>query len=417
MSTAQVVILAVVVVAVGVAVLLIVRRRRYISDLRGRGWNFESRPELSGVLDHSAPPFGLGFERAVDESITGVSQAGVPFHVFEYTYLGAGPKFDARVASLQLPLALPTLFLSQHGTRFGVDLPGVDGDPACQVYTAVTPLANALLTPAVKAAVNTFGRTAGRLDLSVDGDHLVAVGAPKDPDELAGYLEALAGIVNVLDVAALAPLGLPPAPRSFRFYGRPDWVLVDRDDATLSRYDLTTAGSHHRAEQVIRSPDDGLPLEAFIHRWQTSRTETSTDSEGRTTTRTVTEKHSENVVALWLPFRLPQLSVNGGWGGKRVRFELEQFNDNFAVRTSNPKFASDVLHPRTMEYLLRTQPLGFTIEGELMRFTPSVHDTWVIGRCADFAHELFARVPSFVWDDLGVQPPPFRRQLTESINT
>jgi hypothetical protein len=45
---------------------LIIRRQRYVRALRGRGWNFESRPALESVLDHHAPPFGLGFVRTVD---------------------------------------------------------------------------------------------------------------------------------------------------------------------------------------------------------------------------------------------------------------------------------------------------------------------------------------------------------------
>ena len=50
-----------------------------------------------------------------------------------------------------------------------------------------------------------------------------------------------------------------------------------------------------------------------------------------------------------MPFSLPLLSVGGGWGGKKVRFESEDFNDRFTVRTDTPKFAYDVIHPRTME--------------------------------------------------------------------
>jgi hypothetical protein len=32
-----------------------------------------------------------------------------------------------------------------------------------------------------------------------------------------------------------------------------------------------------------------------------------------------------------------------------------------------------------------------------MRFSVDKHDTQLIGLCADFAHEFFGRVPSFVW--------------------
>jgi hypothetical protein len=100
--------------------------------------------------------------------------------------------------------------------------------------------------------------------------------------------------------------------------------------------------------------------------------------------------------------------VDGGWGGERVRFESEEFNDAFTVRTSEPRFASVVIHPRTMEYLMATRPPGFRIEGQLMRFYPREHDTSLIGLCADVAHGFLARVPSFVWKDHQISPPPFR---------
>ena len=89
---------------------LIIRRQRYVRALRGRGWTFESRPALESVLDHHAPPFGLGFEREVDEAVSGTTAAGVPFRVFEYATSEGGSRFDERIASMQLPLPLPDLF-------------------------------------------------------------------------------------------------------------------------------------------------------------------------------------------------------------------------------------------------------------------------------------------------------------------
>jgi hypothetical protein len=102
------------------------------------------------------------------------------------------------------------------------------------------------------------------------------------------------------------------------------------------------------------------------------------------------------------------LSVGGGLGGKKIRFESEEFNKRFTVRTDDAKFASDAIHPRTMEFLTAADPPPFRIEGDLMRFDVNKHDTKVIGFCADFAHEFFGRVPSFVWKDLQITPPAFR---------
>lgn len=411
MSDTTLIVLAVAAAGVGVLIVLFILRRRYVNDLRSRGWEFESSPSLESFLRHQAPPFGLGFERNVDERISGRTASGVGFDVVEYTCRGGGPTFDERVASLQLPMALPPLFVSHEQVRTGVFLPAVEVGPGWQVRSDHPEYATAVLSGPVCEAIGSFGATVGKVDLSIDGDRLVAVGAPKNPDELHSYLEALAPVVTALDADTLARfIVTAPDPR-FGFFGHPDWQLLERDDSLIDLYNLTREGSHHRTELVLRSANDGLPLDAFVHRWQTTRRETHTDSRGRRRTRTVTEHHDETVTGVRLPGELPQLSLNGGWGGRRVKFELEEFNSSFAVRTDNAKFASDVIHPRMMEWLMSVDPPAFEIVGRVMRFSPKRHDSLLIGRTADFAHEFLARVPSFVWRDLRVSPPRFRSAL------
>ena len=408
-STVVIILIVIAMLVLGLIAFLIIRRQRYVRALRGRGWTFESRPALESILDHHAPPFGLGFVRKVDEAISGQTTSGVPFRVFEYASSEGGPKFDDRVASMQLPMPLPDLFVSTDHARSGVQLPLVELDPRFQVRTTDAGYAAAALTPSVLDAIAAFGQAGRKVDLSIDGQQLVAVGAPKDPEQLQAYVEKLSAVAQAFDPTALAPYQVTPLPPGFGFYGHPDWQLVKRDDTLIAKYGLTTAGFGHTTEKVIRGSNDGLPIEAFVHRWKTQRTETYTDSEGRTQTRTVTDDHSEIVTVIHMPFSMPMLSVGGGWGGKRVRFESEEFNDRFPVRTDDAKFASDVIHPRTMEFLMAAQPPDFRIEGNRMRFSVDKHDTQLIGFCADFAHEFFGRVPSFVWKDLKISPPVFRR--------
>ena len=408
-STIVIIFIVIAVLVVGLIAFLIIRRQRYVRALRGRGWTFESRPSLDWVLDHHAPPFGLGFVRKVDEAISGQTAAGVPFRVFEYTSSEGGPKFDDRVVSMQLPLPLPDLFVSTDQARSGVELPQVDVDPRYQVRAADAGYAGTALSASVLDAVAAFGQAGHKVDLSIDGQQLVAVGTPKDPEQLQGYLEKLGAVAHAFNPGALAHYRATPPTPGFGFYGHPDWQLIGRDDTLIAKYDLTTAGFGHTTDKAIRGSNDGLPIEAFIHRWKTQRTETYTDSNGHTRTRTVTENHSEVVTAIMMPFSFPMLSVGGGWGGKKVRFESEEFNDRFTVRTDNPKFASDVIHPRTMEFLMAAQPPGFRIAGNGMRFSVDKHDTQLIGFCADFAHEFFGRVPSFVWKNLQITPPTFRQ--------
>ncbi len=408
MSTTTVIIIIVVAVILAVVAFLVIRRQRYIRALRSRGWVFDSNPQLSSVLDHQAPPFGLGFVRDVDEAVSGTTRSGVPFRVFEYTCSEGGEKFDQRLASLQLPLALPDLFITAGPPRNGVRYPNVDLDPNLQVRAADARYARTVVSGSVLAAIAGYGQAGHRVDLSIDGPHLVATGAPKDPDELEAFLDALAPVAQAIDAGAVAAYAQPVAPPVFGFYGRPDWVYVGQDDGLINAYGLTTVGFGHVTEKVVRGHNDGLPIEAFVHRWKTQRTETYTDSEGRVQTRTVTDSHSEILTAVSLPFTFPLLSVGGGWGGEKVRFESEEFNDRFKVRTDSPKFAYDVIHPRTMEFLMAVRPPAFRIQGQQMRFSLSAHDTQQIGVCADFAHDFLGRVPSFVWKNLQIVPPPFR---------
>ncbi len=410
-DTTTIVLVAVIAVVVAVVVALIVRRQRYKKALRDRGWHFDPNPPIEAVWDHQAPPFGLGFDRKADEAISGTTTAGVPFRVFEYAYSDAGPTFDERLASLQLPVALPDVFISTGGVRNGVDLSPIDVDPRLHVRAGNVSAARRVLDQGLLDAIAGFGQAGHRVDLSIDGDHLVAVGAPKKPEELQIYLDALTRVAQAVNAPALAGYATAPRPPGLGFYGRPDWVLVGRDDSLIATYGLTTAGFGHETDKVVRGHNDGLPIDAFIHRWKTTRTETYTDSEGRAQTRTVTESHSENICIVTMPFAFPLLSVGGGWGGERVRFESEEFNDRFKVRTANPKFAYDVIHPRTMEYLVAANPPQFRIEDHQMRFSVSTHDQLMVGYCADFAHEFFGRVPSFVWKNLGVAQPGFRRAL------
>jgi hypothetical protein len=408
-STVVIILIVVALLALSLIAFLIIRRQRYVRALRGRGWAFESSPSLEWVLDHHAPPFGLGFVRKVDEAIAGKTATGQSFRVFEYSSSEGGPRFDDRVASVQLALPLPDLFVSTGQERSTVPLAPIEVDPRFQVHSADSGYARAALSGPVLDAIAAFGQAGHRVDLSIDGRQLVAVGAPKDPELLEKYLEQLGAVAQAIDSSGLTPYRVTPPAPGFRFYGHPDWQLIGRDDALIAKYDLTTAGFGHTTEKVIRGSNDGLPIEACIHRWKTQRTETYTDSEGRARTRTVTENHSEILTAIMMPFSFPLISVGSGWGGKKVRFESEEFNDRYPVRTDDPKFASDVIHPRTMEFLMAIQPPGFRIEGSVMRFSVDRHDTQLIGFCADFAHEFLGRVPSFVWKNLQITPPAFRR--------
>jgi hypothetical protein len=104
--------------------------------------------------------------------------------------------------------------------------------------------------------------------------------------------------------------------------------LIGRDDSLIAKYGLTKAGFGHTTENVIRGNNDGLPIEAFIHRCQTQRTETYTDCEGYSHPHRDREPlrdrlRGQDAILISVAFGGRRL------GGKKVRFESEEFNERF----------------------------------------------------------------------------------------
>jgi hypothetical protein len=402
-----------VVVALGAVVgaVLVVRRRRYVAKIRALGWTLEPDPGLTQIADLNAPPFGLGLQRSVDELVSGTTAAGHAFRVFDYDYSGAGRGYSERVACLQLPFGLPDVFVSDsEHARTGISPAGMplvqaedgnlraiaaDGTLAAQVLTLVGP------------GVAAFASLAEQVDLGIDGDQLVVGRAPKDPDDLVAFLAALDPIASALSTTALQGHEVVPAQERFGFYGHPDWRFAPDGTEVLDRYPVTTGGYGHEVTDPITGLRDGIRMDAFTHEWKTDRTETYTDSRGQLRTRTVTDHHSEPVCGFLLPFDLPGLSVNGRRLGHKVAFESEAFNRAFTVRTDDPKFASDVIHPRTMEWLLATTTRGWTVQQRVVVFEVEKHDQLLVDACEATLRGWLGRIPRFVWADHGLTVPPY----------
>jgi hypothetical protein len=235
----------------------------------------------------------------------------------------------------------------------------------------------------------------------------VAVGAPKDPEVLTGFLASLDTVaLAVAGSGALAARQVTPGEPSW-FYGHPEWEYVGSDDAVLDLYPVTTGGFGHRTEDLVRGVRDGIRVDAFRHHWKTEHIETYTDSEGHTHTRTVVDNHTEPVCAFGLPFSLPAVSVNGRRVGHKVAFESSDFNREFTVRTDDPKFASDVIHPRTMEWLLAVRPRGWTLGGQVVMFEVEDHDLLLVDACGEVLRGWLGRIPRFVWADRQLPPPAY----------
>jgi hypothetical protein len=172
-------------------------------------------------------------------------------------------------------------------------------------------------------------------------------------------------------------------------------------------------GHSHTTSDVIRGRDgDGPPFVAFNHQWKTTRTESYTDSQGRTQTRTVVENHREAILGFQLPARMPWLEVRRRGFGHGISFESAAFNEMFAVTAQDDKYAYDVIHPRQMEYLMANRPDSFRIVDDWAWFAVSTHSQPVIAHNSLFLRDFLALIPRFVWRNIGLADTPYPPQNT-----
>lgn len=100
--------------------------------------------------------------------------------------------------------------------------------------------------------------------------------------------------------------------------------------------------------------------------YKTRETYTTTDSKGRTTTRTRIVKHDFSYFILELPYEdIPDLLIRregffdkiaSAFGKNDIDFESAEFSRKYFVKCKNRKFAYDIINQRMMEFLLKTKP-------------------------------------------------------------
>jgi hypothetical protein len=166
-------------------------------------------------------------------------------------------------------------------------------------------------------------------------------------------------------------------------------------------------GDNRRARSVLSGQESGREFVAFDYSYDTH----TNSSKGR---RTTTHRFAVCVVPLPTALGVVELRPEnvltraaGAVGmASDLDLESEDFNRRYRVRARNAKLASDVLPPRTMEYLValpdeavtafRLQA-GHVIAWRDGRLEPAdvVRTCAVLGRVID-------GVPSFVWRDAGL---------------
>jgi uncharacterized protein DUF3137 len=160
-------------------------------------------------------------------------------------------------------------------------------------------------------------------------------------------------------------------------------------------------GFGRSAKHLLSTTMGGRPVVAFEYSYKERR---GSGKDRRTVTYTF------QIVATTLPAARPTLQVThehlgtkllGAVGLDDLQLESEEFNRAFRISADDQKFAYDVLHPRTMEWMLsdpRARELSF-------RFERSDVLSWENGRlnaqraawAATYLLDVVDRVPQFVW--------------------
>jgi len=187
------------------------------------------------------------------------------------------------------------------------------------------------------------------------------------------------------------------------FAAQRGWIYRERDRTLTERYLGTPFGQGFGkdAEHVLAGQHRGRGLAAFEYTYKERR---GSGKDRRTVTYTNT------VVALGTPAIRPTLELNregigrkllGLVGIRDLQLESEEFNKSFHIRTEDDKFAYDVLHPRTMEWMLadqRCRDLPFRFErADLLTWRQGTTDLETVVWMLDYLCDVLDRVPSFVW--------------------
>jgi hypothetical protein len=181
------------------------------------------------------------------------------------------------------------------------------------------------------------------------------------------------------------------------------WLYRERDDQLTGRYLGTPFGRGfgRQARHVLTGTHRGRPVIAFEYVYK------QREGSGKNR-RTVTYRNT--VVGLTTPAARPTLEVCRAGFGRRLlgaigirdlQLESEEFNKTFHIRTENDRFAYDVLHPRTMEWMLgdaRFMELPFRFErADLVSWQNGQIQLGLVEAMVDYLCDVVERVPSFVW--------------------
>lgn len=215
-------------------------------------------------------------------------------------------------------------------------------------------------------------------------------------------------VIVVLAVVAVTVLRFQAAKKRREAFAvwaaKRGWIYSESDDSYADRFDGTPfgTGNRRRAQNVVVGQLSGRQVVAFDYLYETD----AADSKGRRTT-----KHRYGIVAIALPALVPTLQVSQegiagtvvrAVGVKDIELENEDFNREFKVKGDDRKFASDVLHPQMMAFLMQSKGPAWRMSGgDLVSWSKGRLDRRRIDRDLAFLSGVIDQVPGFGWTDRG----------------
>lgn len=228
-------------------------------------------------------------------------------------------------------------------------------------------------------------------------------------------LLVLLGVLVVIGAAVYAAAQARKRRDAFRLTAaQRGWHYAERDDRWTTRFQGAPFGDgrDRRASNVVTGVHDGRAFVAFDYHYET--TEHYTDAQGHSRTRTV--NHDYSVIGLELGVRYPNLAVTpegfftravGRLLNRDIELESEEFNRAFTVTCTDRKFATDVLHPQMMEYLLALPRTGFSLrDGSAMMVRDGHHSLAEIDDKLRALDGIGDRIPEFVREAWRGPVPP-----------
>ena len=169
-------------------------------------------------------------------------------------------------------------------------------------------------------------------------------------------------------------------------------------DDIYSEFDCLCEGDNRYAQNVSTGPWKGRRSIFFDYHYETH----STDSKGQTTTHH--HHFSAVIVESTIPLRPLFIRPEGFFdkitqffGYDDIDFESAEFSRKFYVKSPDRKWAYDVIHARTMEFLLQMPPVtmkfdrGNVIAYQSSRFSPGKFEC-----AADVVCGILDRLPEYV---------------------